>query len=35
MGEIVEDMSFGSARICAYLSKDWVDEYIIEMDIQG
>ena len=35
MGEIVEDKSRESSSRCAYLSKDWVDEYITEMEIKG
>ena len=35
MGDIVEDNLSGSTKKCAYLSKDWVDEYITEMEIQG
>ena len=35
MGEIVEDKSRGSTSRCAYLSKDWVDEYITKIEIQG
>ena len=35
MGEIIEDMSLGSASRCDYLSNNWIYEYIIDMDIQG
>ena len=35
MKEIVEDNSFVSARICTYLSKYQLDEYITQMEMQG
>ena len=35
MEEMVEEKSWGSTRRCDYLSKDWVDEYITNMEIQG
>ena len=35
MREIVNDRSFKLANICAYLSKNWVDEYMTELEVQG